>query len=283
MLRCVIAHLGRSGGMLPRATGTRTSLTANGKHSRRAHKYRLGAKQEAASAQKVLDDKAAASPYADAWRTDCSCIIERIPMLHDDPKAWEIAYGKLKDELDADQRRQYPAEFFSGRDEHPDDEEEELPEGAQWFEPASRRTPADESGDRKTNHRELAQRVFLLVKKPGVGDEGYAWRLPQMPRTDPDANLANVARDISEQHVGEGMATFLISNAPIGFHAYEFPPDVQAEQDRFGAKTFFYRFHILGGDAAFDPELVEDFVWVTKEEAAEYVHPDYYAYVSQIL
>ena len=58
---------------------------------------------------------------------------------------------------------------------------------------------------------------------------------------------------------------------------------MQAAAGKFGAKTFFYRFHVLGWTAQFDPELVADHMWVTKQEMAEYVHPDYYEYVSQIL
>ena len=168
-------------------------------HQRHAHPYRLALKQAEEEASQALNERAAASAFSeDPWRIELACVIERLPTLVPDPEPWEEAYAELKDQLDLEQCRQYPEDFFEkamvyeaeaegedegtgGADADADDtdgaiegsdtigaavdDDDGSPEGAMPFAPASRRTPSDDQveGERTSLERRLTQSLFLVV------------------------------------------------------------------------------------------------------------------------
>ena len=166
------------------------------------------------------------------------------------------------------------------------------------FEPASRRTPADDqaAGERTSLERRLTQSLFLVVNggpsQPFADDPAFGWRLPQAPRddTEVDTNTGNTlampkqAERAALAQLGGNPALFLVSNAPVGCLEHEFSEAQQKQTGQFGAKVFFYRFHMYGGDLSPDDESgIADFEWLTAAEVANKLHPDYHSYVGQIL
>ncbi len=57
---------------------------------------------------------------------------------------------------------------------------------------------------------------------------------------------------------------WFISNAPLGYYCYEYPPELQKARNQFGAKIFFYRSEFIAGNVKLETRLYKDYAWVSR-------------------
>ncbi|RUS31697.1 39S mitochondrial ribosomal protein L46-domain-containing protein [Jimgerdemannia flammicorona] len=142
-------------------------------------------------------------------------------------------------------------------------DEERVQQQETKIEYAERITEADRVGDMKSLDRALQRSLYLVVKKPR---EQHAWQFPQGGECGPD------------------MDVWFVGRTPIGHYKYIFPDDYVAKDPKAnGARVFSMKAHIFAGQVRPDNDEVVDFAWVTKQELKEYVTPDYYKAVKDML
>ncbi|KAJ4488337.1 39S mitochondrial ribosomal protein L46-domain-containing protein [Lentinula aciculospora] len=128
----------------------------------------------------------------------------------------------------------------------------------------SRVHPSDEARDYKSLDRKAKRNLYLLLQE-NVG----TWRFPQGNLTR-GVLLHQAAQKGLLTECGEYMDTWIVSRNPIGH--YRPPRKVPSQPEEV---AFFYKAHILAGQARPNPETVKDFAWVTKQEVEIRV-PEYY-------
>ncbi|CAG8492191.1 1377_t:CDS:2 [Paraglomus occultum] len=144
---------------------------------------------------------------------------------------------------------------------------------------ASRVTEADRINDMTSLDRALQRTLYLIVRKPR---KEHAWQFPQGGVNTAEGELLHQAakRELAEE-CGENMDVWFVSRKPIGYCAYDFPAGESDVYD--GAKVFFLKAHIFAGQAQVDNKEIVEFAWVTKQEMQQYVTPEYYSYVKDML
>ncbi|KAG9295679.1 hypothetical protein G9A89_002997 [Geosiphon pyriformis] len=159
------------------------------------------------------------------------------------------------------------------------DKNDELQE-SQKVNVADRVTEADRIQDMKSLDRALQRTLYLIVKKPR---DQHSWQFPQ-GGLEKQENLYQAAKRELAEECGRDMDVWFVGRRPIGVYQYRFVEPIVFDQNRFdGAKVFFMKAHIFAGQAKVDHNEIVDFAWVTKQEMQEYVHPDYYAAVKDML
>nr|XP_056722077.1 39S ribosomal protein L46, mitochondrial [Euleptes europaea] len=144
------------------------------------------------------------------------------------------------------------------------------------FSPAPRITDADRDGDPTSLNRKLDRNLLLLVKQK-VGNKEI-WLLPQAEWQDGETLRATAQRALVAL-TGSHWETKFLGNAPCGFYKYKFPRVVQTEAS-VGAKVFFFKALLQQGQPPV-PKGKLDHVWVSKEELADYLKPEYHAQVAR--
>ncbi|KAF9923545.1 54S ribosomal protein L17 mitochondrial [Linnemannia zychae] len=143
-------------------------------------------------------------------------------------------------------------------------------------------TEADRKNDVRSLERALARTLYLIVKKPR---DQHAWQFPQ-GGVRVCENLQEAAgRELSEE-CGSNMDLWFVGRVPIGHYQYKFPKDFaekSANPTAKGAKVFFMKAHIFAGQVQVDNKEIVDFAWVTKQEMKDYVTPEYYEAVKDML
>lgn len=66
-----------------------------------------------------------------------------------------------------------------------------------------------------------------------------------------------------ERAVGNTNRWF-VGNAPCGHFCYEYPPELQAQRNNFGAKVFFQRCQLLAGTIKLETKLYTDYAWIAR-------------------
>ncbi|QMW31827.1 hypothetical protein G4B84_007208 [Aspergillus flavus NRRL3357] len=148
--------------------------------------------------------------------------------------------------------------------------------------PFPRVTEADQKNDQRSLNRALQRTLYLLVQTK----EGY-WRLPSSP-VEQDETLRLAAERTLAQTAGVNMNTWMVGFHPVGHHVYNFRyPRVDKANgtEHLGEKTFFMKARIMAGqaDLAANTQNLQDFKWLTKEEIAPYVLPQYYSNIKNML
>ncbi|KAI0798081.1 39S mitochondrial ribosomal protein L46-domain-containing protein [Abortiporus biennis] len=138
--------------------------------------------------------------------------------------------------------------------------------------PMPRVSEADKTGDVKSLERKMERNLYLLLLgKDASGKQ--VWRFPQGPVETGELLHEAASRDL-EAECGSGMDTWIVSRQPVG--VYQSPKASQSY-------TFFYKGHILAGQAKPDNKSVADFAWLTKEEIKPKVDQDYWHGVKDML
>lgn len=80
----------------------------------------------------------------------------------------------------------------------------------------------------------------------------------------------------------------MVGYHPIGHHIYNLRrPKLDAETGitMLGEKTFFMKCRVMAGQADLlkNQHNLEDFKWLSKEEIAQYVIPQYYSHIKNML
>ncbi|XP_046357802.2 39S ribosomal protein L46, mitochondrial-like [Haliotis rufescens] len=148
---------------------------------------------------------------------------------------------------------------------------------AKQFTPADRVTDADKSGDKKSTDRKLAEKLVLLVKQK-VGDKPL-WVFPQ-GRWSEGESMRETAERVLGVHCGEELSAQFVGNAPCGVHTYVFRSSPETDT---GVKLFFFKAAYKTGGVRVDQGNAEDFLWVTKRELKDYLHPSYYSSVKSFI
>lgn len=127
------------------------------------------------------------------------------------------------------------------------------------WKPAPLETAADRSGDRKTTHRRLDQRIFMLIKKKNGN-----WEFPHVELQQGENTRTGAERALKEV-LGDGDGNFqpyFVGNAPAGHIAL-------TNGDTF----FFHRCQLIqGAPAALVPGVQwREIAWAAKDELGEYI------------
>ncbi|RHZ54735.1 hypothetical protein Glove_423g17 [Diversispora epigaea] len=145
---------------------------------------------------------------------------------------------------------------------------------------ASRITAADIENDVKSLDRVLQRTLYLIVKKPR---NKHAWQFPQGGVEKPETLLQTATRELEEE-CGNHMDVWFVGRRPIGYYKYEYPEGYSRDLVKYtGAKVFFMKAHIFSGQVRVDNKEIVDFAWVTKQEMENYVHPDFYNSIKDML
>jgi large subunit ribosomal protein L46 len=140
-------------------------------------------------------------------------------------------------------------------------------------------TEADKANDRKSLYRKLDKKLFLIVKRQR---DQHTWQFPQGDWVKGEVIRESGQRQFVEKFSSD-LDVYFAGNCPQGVYGYEFPRDVQKKLNAYGAKVFFlYGYYVKGSIKIMDDNIV-DYLWVTKEELAEYLDPETYKFAAQML
>ncbi|KAF9103892.1 54S ribosomal protein L17 mitochondrial [Mortierella sp. GBA35] len=144
-------------------------------------------------------------------------------------------------------------------------------------------TDADRKNDVRSLERALARTLYLIVKKPR---DQHAWQFPQGGVRVCENLQEATGRELTEE-CGSNMDLWFVGRVPVGHYQYNFPSDFVAKSESGaaikGAKVFFMKAHIFAGQVQVDNKEIVDFAWVTKQEMKDYVAPEYYEAVKDML
>ena len=184
--------------------------------------------------------------------TVLAALVERSPQLTPDLPDYELEHRERQLALEA-KHKVYPA-VMTAAEEGPDQQAarqrlEQLIERE-----GSREGEGDRSGDEHSLDRQLAKRLYLLVRD-GAGQ----WSLPQQEwRGPPETARAGVQRAV-ETACGASLAVHQMGNAPLAHLPSE-----------DGSSTLFiWRCLYVGGQV--DAPGSSDYAWVTRDELLERV------------
>lgn len=84
------------------------------------------------------------------------------------------------------------------------------------------------------------------------------------------------------------MNTWMVGYHPVGHHVYNFKKprlDQETNLEHRGEKTFFMKGRIFAGQADLveNAQNLNDFKWLTKEEIPQFVLPQYYSNIRNML
>eukprot|EP00873_Tetraselmis_striata_P019503 jgi/Tetstr1/439767/TSEL_028181.t2 len=183
-----------------------------------------------------------------------SLVVERLPWITPEPKDYEVAYQEWQATL-VSKYKILPEEFTDVDKSTATEDGDQETEVDSW-EPASRTTEADETGDVRTTWRKLDRRLFLLVKNKSTQE----WGFPSVENEE-----GETLRDTAERNMkalaGEEVKCYFVGNAPMGHLPLS-----------SGGAQFFNKVQIMQDDFALEPSSgADDRIWVTKEEIADYI------------
>jgi len=191
----------------------------------------------------------------------CSVVLHRIPQIVPDIPQWWQDMLDLEDRKEAACGAEVPEEWWA------QDEGMGGVEGSQEEEEITiypRKTQADEEGNRRALERALDAHVYLVLKKTGkapAATEGE-WGLPTVERLPGESMRTAVLRSC-ETFIGTAPNIY-----PVGYMPMHF---LDVGEGASAYRHFFYQVCLIHGPYKCNPELVQDFSWVTKEEMKEYL------------
>lgn len=233
--------------------------------------------QEQRSRNQALEEKA--KQLGLEWRVVSASILQRYPKLASEPEVWEQNMTAVQEELDTMYQSAFieategtKAGILAGLDANTT--LDKLP-----LQAASRITEADKANDLKSLNRKLGDSLFLIVQR---NRKDCPWQFPQGKLQDDEETLRQGSERVLSRAVGK-IGRWFISNAPLAYYCYEYPPEMQKARNQFGAKVFFYRAELTAGNIKLETRLYKDYAWVTRAEAAEYFPKEMKSFVHSIL
>ncbi|EGC32362.1 hypothetical protein DICPUDRAFT_57141 [Dictyostelium purpureum] len=224
------------------------------------------------------------SPHAGVFKYTSAVIIERFPSLNPLPTEYEEQYYQSVQRLEEIIRRP-PIRMLSIVEDLPEfkievkekkegeeDAADEFEEDFSNYQPESRLTEDDIKDNRQSLDRKLDKSLYLIIKKAG---SRYEWQFPATNWIKGES-IKNTAERALRDSVGSKWKYWIPSQSPCGVYKYRVENDVQDLIKAEGIKEFFFRAHYFGGELQFNPKIVEDYKWVSKEELKEYFTGDYY-------
>ncbi|KAG0210195.1 54S ribosomal protein L17 mitochondrial [Mortierella sp. GBA30] len=142
-------------------------------------------------------------------------------------------------------------------------------------------TDADRKNDVRSLERALTRTLYLIVKKPR---DQHAWQFPQ-GGVRVCENLQEAAGRELQEECGGNMDLWFVGRVPVGHYNYSIPKVEKTEPSSAvnGTKVFFMKAHIFAGQVQVDNKEIVDFAWVTKQEMKDYVAPEYFEAVKDML
>jgi hypothetical protein len=116
---------------------------------------------------------------------------------------------------------------------------------------------ADISGNRRARDRKLDQSLFLIVKR---NRNQFGWQFPQGKILN-EENLRQSCERIVDRAIGK-VDRWFMSNGPVGYYCYEYPPEVQQQRKQFGAKVYYIRTQYIDGSIKLETRLYTDYAWI---------------------
>ena len=206
------------------------------------------------------------------WRIVSAATLHRYPVITPELPKWKEEMSKVQEKIDNQKREmlleeagKLSAQFINEQNPTIDEILKTLP-----FKPASRITEADLNNDRRSLERKLDVSLYLIVKR---NRKDSAWQFPQGKLLDEEKSLRKGAERVLDRAVGK-INRWFISNSPVGYHLYPYPPAIQEQRKQFGAKVFFYRSQLIEGTIKLETRLYTDYAWVTRDELVEYFDKD---------
>ncbi|XP_060064896.1 large ribosomal subunit protein mL46-like [Ylistrum balloti] len=140
------------------------------------------------------------------------------------------------------------------------------------FSEGSRETVADQENDLQSLNRKLDKKLYLVVKQR-LGEVEH-WILPQGDHVENESMRETAERALGKL-CGDSVQSKFMGNAPCGFYRNIFSKTIKEKLCANGQKVFFFRAEYSQGDITVS-DHVSDYKWLTIEEMAEYLQPDYY-------
>ncbi|OWF42332.1 39S ribosomal protein L46, mitochondrial-like [Mizuhopecten yessoensis] len=140
------------------------------------------------------------------------------------------------------------------------------------LEGGSRETAADKENDLQSLNRKLDKKLFLVVKQR-IGDYEH-WMLPQGDHQQ-DESMRETAERTLRETCGDSIQSRFLGNAPCGFYREKLSKTLQEKLCVNGNKVFFFRAEFNQGSVIVS-DRITDYKWLTVEEMADYLEPDYY-------
>jgi large subunit ribosomal protein L46 len=143
-------------------------------------------------------------------------------------------------------------------------------------------TKDDRENNLKSVFRAIDSYLYLIVKKDRAQ---HQWQFPQggYDRDKDGVHLRHTARRELAEECGKDMHLWWLGHSPVGWWAYPYPKEAQQHHNAPGAKIFFYKTAYSYGTPVPDQKEVVDYLWVTKSELKQYLEPNFYKYIQDVL
>jgi len=135
---------------------------------------------------------------------------------------------------------------------------------------------SDTNRDLKSLDRKGKRNIYLLLHTSENGQD--SWRFPEGAVEKGELLHQAAQRDLHVE-CGSNMDTWLVSRNPIGFYK-PFPSSDVLDVEKI---TFFFKAHIMAGQAKPDAKAVQDFAWLTKQEIQTRVKLEYWNGIKDVL
>jgi large subunit ribosomal protein L46 len=148
----------------------------------------------------------------------------------------------------------------------------------------------DITKDMRSLDRRLTDSLFLVVKR---NRSDFSWQFPQGKWMEGETlrkvfiscglcgciyligwymghSMIQTCERIVDRTTGS-VERYFLSNAPIGYYCYAYPPALQQQRKQYGAKVFFYRTQYLTGNLKLETRLYKDHAWIARYEYTIYL------------
>ncbi|XP_057835736.2 uncharacterized protein LOC131046091 isoform X1 [Cryptomeria japonica] len=175
-------------------------------------------------------------------------------------------------------RRIYPDEFL----QKPMTKERE--ERAVEFAPAPRVTEADKSNDKRSLHRALDRRLYLIIHGTPYGASGDnpVWHFPEKLYAK-EETLRKCAESALQSIIGDLSNVYFVGNAPCGHLVVQSKQSGHKDPSNFKGQRFFSKAQVIDYQMSYDFLKCNDFLWVSKDELLEYFDADEQQYLKKML
>ncbi|KAA8497807.1 39S ribosomal protein L46, mitochondrial [Porphyridium purpureum] len=238
----------------------------------------FGSKRDTPEVVVPMKDRVVLGPSGFPWKFASAVIFERGPIILPQPKPIEELYEENK--------FQHFNRFAARRDERlqPVSEMERdsfkaNQKRGELFVPAPRITEADKTNDLRSLHRKLDRTLYFVLKRTETSE---FYQFPQRVTGD-DEKLRDSAEKALKAVLGDQkVQTYYTTYRPHAHLEYSYSAEYQKKNQVHGVKIFFYPAELITGEVSKLRHGV-DFLWLTAEELKEYISPQYYKAVEDVL
>ncbi|KAI9280702.1 39S mitochondrial ribosomal protein L46-domain-containing protein [Sporodiniella umbellata] len=210
-------------------------------------------------------------------RIQASVVLSRAPQITRDATDFEKAYFDYREKFEREQSSTTPSDFYfkkgsvaERRWKHDEKARQEaMKQDESLTESLKKANVTDKTNNQKKLDRALQKTLYLVIKS---ADQ---WQFPQGP-LDTTEYLHEAAERTLKETCGADLDTWFVGRQPIAFHK------VVAPKEETGMKVFFMKARIYAGQVQPGKD-VADFAWLTKEELADRLAPEYYKSIKNSL